>query len=153
LEVAEQWSRARQSDSMPIRLGFKHAIYDRLGYAQIRQDFGGEAQAAITEASPLNENLAHLFTGIGLPIFEGYGLTESTAPAAVNVPQHVRVGSVGKLVPGMEAKLAESGELLLRGVVISPGYLGAEDTSDSFDAHGWFATVDLAEIDVDGFIY
>jgi len=153
LEVAEQWSRARQSDSMPIRLGFKHAIYDRLVYAKIRQVFGGEARAAISGASPLNEKLAHLFTGIGLPIFEGYGLTESTAPAAVNVPQHVRVGSVGKLVPGMEAKLAESGELLLRGVVISPGYLGAEDTSDSFDDHGWFATGDLAEIDDDGFIY
>lgn len=153
LEVAEQWSRARQSDSMPIRLGLKHAIYDRLVYAKIRQVFGGEARAAISGASPLNEKLAHLFTGIGLPIFEGYGLTESTAPAAVNVPQHVRVGSVGKLVPGMEAKLAESGELLLRGVVISPGYLGAEDTSDSFDDHGWFATGDLAEIDDDGFIY
>ena len=153
LEVAEQWSRARQSDSMPIQLGFKHAIYDRLVYAKIRQVFGGEAQAAISGASPLNEKLAHLFTGIGLPIFEGYGLTESTAPAAVNVPQHVRVGSVGKLVPGMEAKLAESGELLLRGVVISPGYLGAEDTSESFDDDGWFATGDLAEIDNDGFIY
>jgi len=153
LEVAEQWSRARQSDSMPIRLGFKHAMYDRLVYAKIRQVFGGDAKAAISGASPLNEKLAHLFTGIGLPIFEGYGLTESTAPAAVNVPQHVRLGSVGKLVPGMEAKLAESGELLLRGVVISPGYLGEEDTSDSFDDDGWFATGDLAEIDNDGFIY
>src|SRR5699024_8269345 len=89
-----------------------------------------------------------------LPIFfEGYGLTESTAPAAVNVPDHVRLGSVGKLVPGMEAKLADSGELLLRGVVVSPGYVSQQDTADSFDDDGWFATGDLAEIDDDGFIY
>src|SRR5699024_2939075 len=92
-------------------------------------------------------------TGMGLEIFEGYGLTESTAPASVNVPGHVRLGSVGKLVPGMEAKLAASGELLLRGVVVSPGYLSEAANADSYDDEGWFATGDLAEIDDDGFIF
>ena len=80
-------------------------------------------------------------------------MTESTAPAAVNVPHNARLGSVGKLVPGMEAKLSDTGELLLRGVVVSPGYLSEEDTVDSFDEDGWFATGDLAEIDDDGFLY
>ena len=153
IAVAEQWSRARQTGQMPIGLRLKHAFYDRVVYAKIRQVFGGEAKAAISGASPLNEKLAHLFTGVGLEIFEGYGLTESTAPASVNVPAHVRLGSVGKLVPGMEAKIAESGELLLRGVVVSPGYLSEDENAKSFDDEGWFATGDLAEIDSDGFLY
>ena len=153
IAVAEQWSRARQAGQMPIGLRVKHAFYDRVVYAKIRQVFGGEAKAAISGASPLNEKLAHLFTGVGLEIFEGYGLTESTAPASVNVPAHVRLGSVGKLVPGMEAKIAESGELLLRGVVVSPGYLSEDENAKSFDEEGWFATGDLAEIDSDGFLY
>lgn len=153
IAVAAQWSRARQAGQMPVGLRIKHALYDRIVYAKIREVFGGQATAAISGASPLNEDLAHLFTGMGLSIYEGYGLTESTAPAAVNVPHNVRLGSVGKLVPGMEAKLSETGELLLRGVVLSPGYLSAEDNADSFDAEGWFATGDLAEIDDDGFIY
>lgn len=153
IAVAEQWSRARQAGQMPVGLRIKHAFYDRIVYAKIRGVFGGQATAAISGASPLNEHLAHLFTGMGLSIYEGYGLTESTAPAAVNVPHNVRMGSVGKLVPGMEAKLSESGELLLRGVVVSPGYLSAEDNADSFDTEGWFATGDLAKIDADGFIY
>src|SRR5699024_5749666 len=95
LEVAEQWSRARQSDSMPIRLGFKHAMYDRLVYAKIRQVFGGDAKADISGAIPRYELLANIYTGIGLLIFECYKVTESTAPSAVNVQQHVRLGSVG----------------------------------------------------------
>lgn len=153
INVAEEWSRARQTGQMPVGLRIKHAFYDRVVYAKIREVFGGQAKASISGASPLNEKLAHLFTGIGLDIFEGYGLTESTAPAAVNVPHNVRLGSVGKLVPGMEAKLSASGELLLRGVVISPGYLSEGDTDESFDEEGWFATGDLAKIDEDGFIY
>lgn len=153
IAVAEQWSRARQAGSMPVGLRFKHALYDRVVYAKIRAVFGGEANGAVSGASPLNEKLAHLFTGMGLEIFEGYGLTESTAPASVNVPGHVRLGSVGKLVPGMEAKLAASGELLLRGVVVSPGYLSEAANADSYDDEGWFATGDLAEIDDDGFIF
>ena len=153
IAVAEQWSRARQAGSMPVGLRIKHALYDRVVYAKIRAVFGGEAKGAVSGASPLNEKLAHLFTGMGLEIFEGYGLTESTAPASVNVPGHVRLGSVGKLVPGMEAKLAASGELLLRGVVVSPGYLSEAANADSFDDDGWFATGDLAEIDDDGFVF
>jgi len=152
ISVAEQWSRARQIGQMPIGLRVKHALYDRLVYSKIRAVFGGKAKAAISGASPLNENLAHLFTGMGLEIFEGYGLTESTAPASVNVPGHVRLGTVGKPVPGMEAKISETGELLLRGIVISPGYLSEEANASAFDDEGWFATGDLAEIDEDGFI-
>lgn len=153
IKVAEQWSRAHQAGAMPLGLRIKHAFYDRVVYAKIREVFGGEAQAAVSGASALNEKLAHLFTGMGLEIYEGYGLTESTAPASVNVPHHVRLGSVGKLVPGMEAKLAASGELMLRGVVISPGYLSDDDNAASYDDEGWFATGDLAEIDDEGFIY
>src|SRR5699024_7506595 len=106
---------------MPIGRRLQHAFHDRAVYPKICQVFGGDAKARTAGAGQLHEKLAHLFTGIGLEIFEGYGLTESTAPASVNVPAHVRLGSVGKLVPGMEAKIAESGELLLRGVVVSPG--------------------------------
>lgn len=153
IDVAEQWSRARQAGQMPVGLRIKHALYDRVVYAKIRAVFGGQAKGAVSGASPLNEKLAHLFTGMGLEIFEGYGLTESTAPASVNVPGHVRLGSVGKLVPGMEAKLAPSGELLLRGVVVSPGYLSEAANADSYDDEGWFATGDLAEIDDDGYIF
>lgn len=153
IEVAEQWSRARQTGQMPVVLRVKHALYDRIVYAKIRDVFGGQARAAVSGAGPLNEKLAHLFTGMGLAIYEGYGLTESTAPATVNVPSNVRLGSVGKLVPGMEAKVSESGELLLRGVVVSPGYLSAEENAKSYDDEGWFATGDLAKIDDEGFVY
>ena len=152
IAIAEQWSRARSAGELSMGLRLKHAAYDRLVYAKIRSVFGGEATAAISGASPLNEKLAHLFTGMGLEIYEGYGLTESTAPASVNVPGHVRLGSVGKPVPGMEAKIAANGELLLRGIVVSPGYLAADDHAASFDTEGWFATGDLGEIDADGFI-
>ncbi len=107
----------------------------------------------ISGASPLNPEIAHFFTGIGLPVQEGYGLTESTAPITLNIPGATRIGSVGLPVPGNTVKIAEDGEILLKGPVVFAGYHNAEETTqEAFDEDGYFRSGDLGELDADGFL-
>ena len=132
----------------------KHALFNRLVYPKVRALMGGQARFAVSGASPLNPDLAHFFRGMGINIQEGYGLTESTAPATLNIPGHTRLGSVGLPVPGTTVKIAEDGEIWLRGIVVCDGYLNRPEASaEAFSKDGFFKTGDLGRLDDDGYLY
>ncbi|MET9028343.1 long-chain fatty acid--CoA ligase [Nocardia sp. NPDC004168] len=151
-DTAIAWSEALDNGGPGLALKLKHALFDRLVYAKLRAALGGQCEAAVSGGGPLGARLGHFFRGVGVTIYEGYGLTETTAAIAVNTPEHIRVGSVGRPIEGHAAKIAEDGELLLRGSVVFSGYWGnAEATDDAFE-DGWFKTGDLGAIDGDGFI-
>ncbi|MBJ8347017.1 long-chain fatty acid--CoA ligase [Antrihabitans sp. YC2-6] len=149
-ETAIAWSEA--GGRIPIGLRAKHAVYDRLVYAKLRAALGGKCQAAISGGAPLGARLGHFYTGIGIPVYEGYGLTETTAAVTLNLPGAVKIGSVGKPLPGNGVRVAEDGELLARGGVVFRGYWkNGKATAESFDGE-WFRTGDIGEIDEDGYV-
>jgi long-chain acyl-CoA synthetase len=151
-DTAIAWSEALDNGGPGIALKLKHALFDKLVYSKLRAALGGQCEAAVSGGGPLGARLGHFFRGVGVTIYEGYGLTETTAAIAVNTPERIRVGSVGRPIEGHAAKIAEDGELLLRGSVVFDGYWGnAEATEDAFE-DGWFKTGDLGAIDGDGFI-
>ncbi|MGY2006707.1 AMP-dependent synthetase/ligase [Nocardia gipuzkoensis] len=151
-DTAIAWSEALDKGGPGVGLKLKHALFDKLVYSKLRAALGGQCEAAVSGGGPLGARLGHFFRGVGVTIYEGYGLTETTAAIAVNTPEQIRVGSVGRPIEGHAAKIAEDGELLLRGSVVFDGYWGnAEATEDAFE-NGWFKTGDLGAIDDDGFI-
>ncbi|MGY2031787.1 AMP-dependent synthetase/ligase [Nocardia gipuzkoensis] len=151
-DTAIAWSEALDKGGPGVGLKLKHALFDKLVYSKLRTALGGQCEAAVSGGGPLGARLGHFFRGVGVTIYEGYGLTETTAAIAVNTPEQIRVGSVGRPIEGHAAKIAEDGELLLRGSVVFDGYWGnAEATEDAFE-DGWFKTGDLGAIDGDGFI-
>ncbi|WP_346622995.1 long-chain fatty acid--CoA ligase [Blastococcus montanus] len=152
-QVAIDWSRAQDTGGPGLGLRLQHALFDRLVYGKLRAALGGRCQGAISGGAPLGERLGHFFRGIGVTVFEGYGLTETTAAAAVNHDDAIRIGTVGRPLPGVSAAIAEDGEILLRGGVVMRGYWKNEQaTAEAIDADGWFHTGDIGEIDADGFI-
>ncbi|MGY2084469.1 AMP-dependent synthetase/ligase [Blastococcus sp. SYSU DS0539] len=152
-QVAIDWSRAQDSGGAGIGLRLQHALFDKLVYGKLRAALGGRCLGAISGGAPLGERLGHFFRGIGVPVFEGYGLTETTAAASVNHEDAFRIGTVGRPLPGVSAAIAEDGEILLRGGVVMRGYWKNEQaTREAIDADGWFHTGDIGEIDDDGFI-
>ncbi|MGY2067365.1 AMP-dependent synthetase/ligase [Blastococcus sp. SYSU DS0619] len=152
-QVAIDWSRAQDTGGAGLGLKLQHALFDKLVYGKLRAALGGRCMGAISGGAPLGERLGHFFRGIGVPVFEGYGLTETTAAAAVNHEGAYRIGTVGQPLPGVGAKIAEDGEILLRGGVVMRGYWKNEQaTTEAIDGEGWFRTGDIGEIDDDGFI-
>ncbi|WP_255316740.1 long-chain fatty acid--CoA ligase [Nesterenkonia sp. Act20] len=136
-----------------VRLRARRAMFARLVYSKLHARLGGSVRYMISGASTLNPEIAHFFTGIGLPVQEGYGLTESTAPITLNIPGSTRIGTVGIPVPGNTVRIAEDGEVLLKGPVIFAGYHGSPDaTAEAFDTEGFFRTGDLGALDEDGFL-
>lgn len=132
----------------------RHALFDRLVYPKIRSILGGSARYAVSGASALNPELAHFFRGAGLGMQEGYGLTETTAPATLNVPGATRVGSVGLPVPGTTVRIADDQEILIKGSIVFDGYHGLpRETEAAFDDDGFFRTGDIGHLDEDGFLY
>ncbi|MGI8513674.1 MAG: AMP-dependent synthetase/ligase, partial [Acidimicrobiia bacterium] len=120
-----------------------------------RHGLGMDAlEVAITAAAPISPDLIYFFRGIGVPLFELYGMTESTGPATSNLPGEERIGSVGKPLPGVEIALGEDGEILMRGGVITGGYYQmAEESAETFDSEGWLHSGDLGRFDDDGFLH
>ncbi|MFC8046880.1 AMP-dependent synthetase/ligase [Nocardia sp. NPDC057353] len=150
--TAIEWSEAQDRGGAGLVLKAKHALFDKLVYSKLKAALGGQCEAAVSGGGPLGARLGHFFRGVGVTIYEGYGLTESTAAVTVNTPEHIRVGSVGRPIEGHAAKIAEDGELLIKGSVIFGGYWGnSEATEDAF-VDGWFKTGDLGSIDGDGFV-
>lgn len=136
-----------------LGLRAKHRVFDTLVYSKLKARLGGCVTHMISGASPLNLEIAHFFTGIGIPVQEGYGLTESTAPITLNIPGATRIGSVGLPVPGHEVAIAEDGEVLLRGPVIFGGYWNQpEVTAEAFDDQGWYRTGDIGALDAEGYL-
>ncbi len=150
VEVAIEHSRAQGRSGRVLRT--RHAFYDRVVYRRIREAFGGRCAFGISGGAPLGDRLSHFFRGAGMPILEGYGLTETTGASTVNTPDNHRVGTVGRPLPGTAARIDENGELLLRGPHVMRGYWRDEDIEPVTDARGWLATGDLAEIDSEGFV-
>ncbi|MGW4325749.1 AMP-dependent synthetase/ligase [Nocardia sp. NPDC004573] len=151
-DTAIAWSEALDNGGPGIGLKLKHALFDKLVYSKLRAALGGQCEAAVSGGGPLGARLGHFFRGVGVTIYEGYGLTETTAAISVNTPEHIRVGSVGRPIEGHAAKIAEDGELLLRGSVVFNGYWGNTDATEDAFEDGWFKTGDLGAIDADGFI-
>ncbi|MCZ2819896.1 long-chain fatty acid--CoA ligase [Modestobacter sp. VKM Ac-2977] len=152
-EVAVDWSRAQDTGGAGLALRVQHALFDKLVYGKLRAALGGRCAGAISGGAPLGERLGHFFRGIGVTIFEGYGLTETTAAAAVNHDAALRIGTVGRPLPGVDAAIADDGEVLLRGGIVMRGYWKNEQaTTEAIDADGWFHTGDIGELDAQGFL-
>ncbi len=154
LGIAERRLPYRVSGKpMPFGLGIKSAIADKLVFRKILDRLGGRVRMVLSGGAPLSAELAAFFIGAGLDIYEGYGLTETSPVIAVNTPQARRVGTVGRIIPGVEVKIAEDGEILSRGPHIMKGYWNNDDaTRQAIDPDGWFHTGDIGEIDADGFL-
>ncbi|MDO5026150.1 MAG: long-chain fatty acid--CoA ligase [Trueperella sp.] len=154
-EVAIEYSKALDTPQGPsIRLRAEHELGDRLIYSKIRDIFGGDLKYIISGGAPLGERLGYFFRGIGLPILEGYGLTESCAPTAVNRVGNIRIGSVGLPYPGTAMKISPEGEILLQGDHIFRGYRGdSKATAAAFTEDGWLQTGDMGQIDSEGFLW
>jgi long-chain acyl-CoA synthetase len=152
-QVAIDWSRAQDTGGPGIALRAQHAVFDKLVYGKLRAALGGRCLGAISGGAPLGERLGHFFRGIGVTVFEGYGLTETTAAAAVNHDAALRIGTVGRPLPGVEAAIADDGEILIRGGIVMRGYWKNEQaTAEAIDSDGWFRSGDLGELDDDGFL-
>ena len=152
-QVAIDWSRAQDTGGAGLGLKAQHALFDKLVYVKLRAALGGRCLGAISGGAPLGERLGHFFRGIGVTVYEGYGLTETTAAAAVNHDDAIRIGTVGRPLPGVAAAIADDGEILLRGGVLMRGYWKNEEaTKEAIDGDGWLHTGDLGELDSDGFL-
>jgi long-chain acyl-CoA synthetase len=152
--VAIRYSRALDAGKpVPFALKAQHVVFDKLVYSRLRTALGGRCSAAISGGAPLGERLGHFFRGVGVPIFEGYGLTETTAAIAVNTPEASRLGTVGRPVPSTTVHVADDGELLFKSSVVFDGYWhNDEATNAAIDRDGWFHTGDIGAVDEDGFI-
>jgi len=152
--VAIAFSKATSDGATPrLSLKFQHAVFDKLVYGKLRAALGGNCVAAVSGGAPLGTRLGHFFRGVGVTIYEGYGLTETTAGVTVNRPEALRVGTVGRPVGGVGVRVADDGELLFQSPLVFVGYWRNEAaTHEAIDADGWFHTGDIGEIDDDGFV-
>jgi len=136
-----------------LGLKVKHAVFDRLVYSKLRAALGGQVKYAISGGAALGLRLTHFFRGVGITVYEGYGLTESTAASVVNSPIAAKPGTVGKPLPGTAVRIAADGEIQLRGDGVFTGYWKNDSaTGEAIDGEGWFTTGDLGELDDDGFL-
>ncbi|MBW3082818.1 AMP-dependent synthetase/ligase [Bifidobacterium phasiani] len=151
--IAREWSRVQQSgEPMPVSLRLKHAVYDKLVYSEIMDVFGGSVEYAVSGGAPLDVSIAHFFNGVGLPLLEGYGMTETCAPATVNPTAGYRIGTIGLPLQGVTVGVDESGELCIRSRAVCRGYHNNPRTTDEQIVDGWLHTGDLGSIDDDGFV-
>ncbi|MCL2595442.1 MAG: long-chain fatty acid--CoA ligase [Promicromonosporaceae bacterium] len=154
VRVTIAYSRAMDAEKMPLKLRLGHRIADRLVLAKLRAAMGGQITSAISGGAPLGERLGHFFRGLGVLVLDGYGLTETTAPAAVCLPQSFIVGSVGPAIPGTFIKIATDGEVLIKGPHVFRGYLGQPElTAEALvtDEDGtWFHSGDIGTLDNQG---
>ncbi|HYS54010.1 MAG TPA: long-chain fatty acid--CoA ligase [Thermoanaerobaculia bacterium] len=154
LKVAEERLPYRvEKKPMPIGLAIKSAIADKLVFHKILERLGGRVQYVFSGGAPLSPELAAFFIGAGVEILEGYGLTETSPVISANLPNFRKIGTVGKIISGVEVKIATDGEILARGPNIMKGYWNnPEATAQAIDPEGWFHTGDIGEIDKDGFL-
>ncbi|MEU0860377.1 AMP-binding protein [Streptomyces griseofuscus] len=159
-EVAREYAKAEQDNfrhtgnrTVPFGLAAKHKVADTLVYAKIREAFGGRLRACVSGSAALAPEIGYFFAGAGVHVLEGYGLTESSAASFVNPGEAYRTGTVGKPLPGTEVRIADDGEILLRGPGIMQGYHKLPDkTTEVLESDGWFHTGDIGELSPDGYL-
>ena len=152
-EVAIAYSKALDTNKIAPLLKLQHGLFDKLVYSKIRAGLGGRVEAAISGGAPLGERLGHFYRGAGIRVLEGYGLTETTAGATLNLTSAHRVGSVGKPIPGTTIKIAEDGEVLIKGPIVMQGYWQNDAANkEVFDSNGYFKSGDLGKIDEEGYL-
>ncbi len=151
--VAIAYSESVDHGKTPPLLRIQHKLFDKLVYSKIRHGMGGNVEAAISGGAPLGARLGHFYRGAGIRILEGYGLTETTAGATLNLSDHHRVGSVGRPIPGTSVRINDDGEVLIKGPIVMRGYWQNEAANkESFTSDNWFQTGDLGRIDDEGFL-
>ena len=152
--VAIEYSQALDSGKMSLPLKIKHAVFDKLVFSKIRHALGGRVEAAISGGAPLGERLGHFYRGAGVRVLEGYGLTETTAGATLNLTSAHRVGSVGRPIPSTTIKIADDGEVLIKGPIVMRGYWQNDAANkEVFTEDGYFRSGDLGKLDDEGFLY
>ena len=157
-QTAIAWSEASGTGAaapgggpgMPLRM--RYALFDRLVYAKLRAAVGGRVRYAVSGGAPLGERLGHFFRGAGITVLEGYGLTESSAAATVNRPEHIKIGTVGQPLPGVSVRIADDSEIFLGGPTIFGGYWQNDAATAEVLADGWLRTGDMGELDDDGYL-
>jgi long-chain acyl-CoA synthetase len=154
LGVGARTSRSRRDGgSVPVLLALQERLAERLVFAKVRERLGGRLRVGVSGAAPLSTDVMEFFHALGVPVIEGYGLTETASSATVNEPNDFRIGTVGRPVEGAEIRLAEDGEILIRSDSVFAGYYKEpEATAEALDGDGWFRTGDVGEIDGEGFL-
>ncbi|MFC0555887.1 AMP-dependent synthetase/ligase [Planotetraspora thailandica] len=153
VNTAIAWSRAESSGGAGLGVRLKHAVFDKLVYSKLRAATGGNLRTSVSGGSALGERLGHFFRGVGIEVLEGWGLTETSAPSTVNMPGANKIGTVGKPFPGVSIRIAEDGEILVKGRHVFDGYWNNERaTKEAVDPDGWFHTGDVGELDADGYL-
>ncbi|EWS99674.1 long-chain fatty acid--CoA ligase [Intrasporangium oryzae NRRL B-24470] len=151
--VAGAYSEGVDHGGAGVLTGIEHAVFDRLVYAKLRAAIGGHTEYIVSGGAPLGSRLGHFFRGVGINPLEGYGLTETCAGVTLNLPGRQRIGTVGRPLPGVSVRIADDGEVLLKGGQVFAGYWNNDAaTADAFDEEGWFRTGDLGALDDDGYL-
>ena len=152
-ENSRECSKAEQrGEQLPIAGRIAHAFYEQVVYKKIRTIFGPNADFAITGGAPMDSELSHFFNGIGMPVLEGYGMTETCGPVCVSLPEDNRIGTIGMPMCGITAGIAEDGELVVKGPLVCKGYHNNPEVTTQQITDGWLHTGDLGDISEDGFI-
>ncbi|UVI34560.1 AMP-dependent synthetase/ligase [Brevibacterium spongiae] len=151
-QVAVAYSKALDTGNVPLSLKLQHALFDKLVYSKLRAVMGDNVTHAVSGGGALGAHLGHFFRGLGIIVLEGYGLTETTAPITVNVPENSKIGTVGVPLPGVSVAIAPDGEILAKGVPVFREYWNNPEATAKEFHDGWFGTGDLGSIDDDGYL-
>jgi long-chain acyl-CoA synthetase len=150
--TAVAYSEALDAGGPGLALRLRHALFDKLVYTRLRAALGGKVNGAVSGGSALGARIGHFFRGVGIPIHEGYGLTETSAAITANPNNAIKVGTVGKPIPGVTVAIAEDGEILAKGDVVFRGYWNNDEATSATIVDGWFHTGDLGSLDDDGYL-
>ena len=152
-KVAVAHSEALDTGKVPFALGLKFKVFEKLVYGKLREKLGGNVRFAVSGSAPLSHYLGHFYRSLGVKILEGYGLTETTAPATVNLPNKFKIGTVGPPLPGHTVRIADDGEIEVKGLDVFKEYWNnPEATKDAFTDDGFFRTGDIGALDADGYL-
>ncbi len=151
-DVAIEHSKALDAGKVPLGLKVQFALFDRLVYSKLKTAMGGRVVYAVSGSAPLGLRLAHFFRSLDIRILEGYGLTETTAPATINLVDKFKIGTTGPALPGVGVKIAEDGEILVKGINVFAGYWKKPEATAEVMEGDWFRTGDIGALDDDGYL-